>query len=563
MITKLTIENFKLFEHAEIDLSDPVVFIGPNNSGKTSALQALALWNLSVKKWVEKRGNSTASKRTGVTINRNELTFLPVRESRTIWRNTKVKSTRTDEKKKQRTENIYLNLIVKGQDFEKEWKVGLKLYYANPESFYCQLMDDSSEIPEEIAKLQVAILPPMSGLSESEDYFSQKGSIDSRIGIGKTAEVLRNLCYRVYDESTEKWEVLKEQMDELFGVIIIEPKLNPADGQLYMDYKNSEGIKLELLTAGRGMLQTLLLISFMLDNPGSIIMVDEPDAHLEILRQRQIFTVLQDIASRYGNQLIFATHSEIVMESAADLVAFIGKSPKSIDSQQRDFIRKSLTEISFDKYYLAELRKWIIFLEGDTDLQALKAFARKLDHPALDFLQSPFVEYSGNDYKRVNRLFSGLKDAVTDLSGFALFDRLDRTPDQCNNLAMHQWTGREIENYFAYPDVIMRWVDRMNPTLSLFPVIDSGVIWRKIKGKIPPDALKNLNEPYWKNHKASDEFLDIIFREYSEEKGGYVLLKKNEYHRLIEFMEPDEIDQEVIDVLDQIFRIASKAESEA
>ena len=41
MLTKLTIRNFKRFGEVEIELGNPVVFIGPNNSGKTSAMQAL------------------------------------------------------------------------------------------------------------------------------------------------------------------------------------------------------------------------------------------------------------------------------------------------------------------------------------------------------------------------------------------------------------------------------------------------------------------------------------------------------------------------------------------
>jgi len=69
MLTKLTIRNFKLFSEVAIDLADRVVFVGPNNSGKTSALQALALWNAGVRRWVEKRGEGNVPKeRAGVTI---------------------------------------------------------------------------------------------------------------------------------------------------------------------------------------------------------------------------------------------------------------------------------------------------------------------------------------------------------------------------------------------------------------------------------------------------------------------------------------------------------------
>lgn len=46
------IENFKRFgQRQRIELAHPAVLIGPNNCGKTSAIQALALWGQSVKTW--------------------------------------------------------------------------------------------------------------------------------------------------------------------------------------------------------------------------------------------------------------------------------------------------------------------------------------------------------------------------------------------------------------------------------------------------------------------------------------------------------------------------------
>jgi predicted ATP-dependent endonuclease of OLD family len=39
MLTQLIIRNFKLFDEVAIELGERVVFVGPNNSGKTSALQ--------------------------------------------------------------------------------------------------------------------------------------------------------------------------------------------------------------------------------------------------------------------------------------------------------------------------------------------------------------------------------------------------------------------------------------------------------------------------------------------------------------------------------------------
>ncbi len=75
MLTKLHIRHFKLFDDVEIELGERVVFIGPNNSGKTSALQALALWEIGIKRWLEKYGQEKKypSKRSGVVINRKDL----------------------------------------------------------------------------------------------------------------------------------------------------------------------------------------------------------------------------------------------------------------------------------------------------------------------------------------------------------------------------------------------------------------------------------------------------------------------------------------------------------
>ena len=58
MLTKLTVRNFKRFGRVEIELGNPMVFIGPNNSGKTTALQALAFWDIGLKRWNERDGVS-------------------------------------------------------------------------------------------------------------------------------------------------------------------------------------------------------------------------------------------------------------------------------------------------------------------------------------------------------------------------------------------------------------------------------------------------------------------------------------------------------------------------
>src|SRR5271165_2925280 len=104
MLTRLVIRNFKRFEDVEIPLSSPVVFIGPNNSGKTTALQALALWELGLRRWKEKRGTGAPEKRPGVNINRRDL-FVPGSEAKQLWRKLHVRDVQKLNGK-QETKNI-------------------------------------------------------------------------------------------------------------------------------------------------------------------------------------------------------------------------------------------------------------------------------------------------------------------------------------------------------------------------------------------------------------------------------------------------------------------------
>ena len=144
MITKFTISNFKRLDQVEIDLGHSAVFIGPNNSGRTSALQALALWDVGWRRWAEKRYDSRASERSGVVINRRDLNAVPVPSARLLWRDLHTMETSREEGK-QKTEKIFIRLRAEGVHHDQPWTCSLDFYYANEESFYCRLVEPSND----------------------------------------------------------------------------------------------------------------------------------------------------------------------------------------------------------------------------------------------------------------------------------------------------------------------------------------------------------------------------------------------------------------------------------
>lgn len=68
------------------------MLIGPNNCGKTSAIQALALWAQAVRTWYLARKVSTAKERTATALNRLAIVSVPVQRTRYFWHNTQVRT---------------------------------------------------------------------------------------------------------------------------------------------------------------------------------------------------------------------------------------------------------------------------------------------------------------------------------------------------------------------------------------------------------------------------------------------------------------------------------------
>jgi energy-coupling factor transporter ATP-binding protein EcfA2 len=582
MLTKLIVRNFKRFEDVEIELGNPVVFIGPNNLGKTTALQALALWEIGVRRWFERRvgRGRQPEKRPGVTINRRDLLAVPVPNANLLWRDLHVRSV-SRVKGKPFTQNIRIEVVVEGISAGKPWTCGLEFDYANEESFYCRPLHARERdtalrmpVPEAAGKVRVAFLPPMSGLA-SQEISLDPGTINVRIGEGRTADVLRNLCYQILNptnsEKTEKspdhrqarWKKLSDHILSLFGVELNPPEYIAERGEIVMSYRDKD-VTLDLSASGRGLQQTLLLLAYIYANPGAVLLLDEPDAHLEFLRQRQIYELITQEAISQGSQVIAATHSEVVLNEAAgrDLViAFVGEPHRLIDRGSQ--VLKSLTTLGFEQYYQAENKKWVLYLEGSTDLAILQAFAKAIDHPSSGFLERPFVCYVANQPAKAREHFYGLREAVPGLRGVALFDRLEVPVQAQGELLELMWQRREIENYLCMPSVLRAFA-RADLPEDLFGRAEAErrekLMDQIVRHLVPPVAWEDPNDTWWVNVKASDEFLDRVFREYFAKLGLPNLLDKTTYYKLAEFVPSNLVTDEVISKLDKIAETGAAAE---
>ena len=424
-------------------------------------------------------------------------------------------------------------------------------------------------IPGEAGDTTIAFLPPMSGLAATETRLDH-GAVSVRIGEARTAEVLRNLCYRIWEDRPEQWQKLVEQIDGLFGAELEPPRYIAERGEITMSYRE-RGVTLDLSSAGRGLQQTLLLLAYLHANPGAVLLLDEPDAHLEILRQRQIYLLLADTARESGGQVIAASHSEVLLNEAADkdlVIAFVGRPHRLAGGDRGSQVLKALREIGFDQYYQAEQTGWVLYLEGSTYLAVLRALARRLDHTeAIRALERPFVHYVANQPREVQRHFHGLREGIPHLRGVALFDRLDTAPPELHPIDCLVWKRREIESYICTRTTLESYAAAAAAAEVPGPLFAGPEVERRVRAMREAidkttAALEQLGKgsPWGPDTKVSDEFLTPLFRAYFGELGlPNDLMTKRSFYELAEHVPLDELDTEVREKLDAIAAVAASA----
>jgi AAA15 family ATPase/GTPase len=588
-IRYIEIENFKTFgKKIRIDLDHPAVLIGPNNAGKTSVVQALALWNRGIQAWYEKKGQPRQKdkrERISAGINRLNILEVPVSETRFFWNNTRVRKGNTPI---ELTINVGLENEGKLDDCRLVFKQrDSEIIYCRP----CKKTVSNEELLAYAAELRFSLLYPMSGI-ETEEPLVQEGMINVLMGQGQTAQVLRNLCFKVSEASKENrssdWDSIVKLMKRLFAIDLKEPRLNASRGTLVLKY-GQRGVEndLDISLAGRGLQQMLLILAYMYSHKGSILLIDEPDAHLEILRQKQVYEILKEIAHENNCQVVIATHSEVILDDAIDTNLTLLISGEAVNLATQTDMKNALRTFGIDHYYKAKVLPRILYVEGSTDLDMLKALAKKMNHPAYDILTLKVNYYYTQDttpedslesrldrvngaYVNFKQYFHTLKRFVPEFKGIAVFDSDKREVKEeiGEDLAVVYWKNYELENYFIMPEVILDFIATFynregklfKPTYhkSMKEIIDRRLLADVFAGDKAQlqefhNASKSLRRTLLKNIKMS-WFTQQVFEEFSHKEGQTILLKKGEFHQLLEYVKKEDIPKEVSEKLDLLVK---------
>lgn len=230
---------------------------------------------------------------------------------------------------------------------------------------------------------------------------------------------------------------------------------------------------------------------------------------------------------------------------------------ESTKKQSIRYIKKALTEIGWEKYYLAKVKGHILYLEGATDLQMLLYLANKLQHRVEHRLRVANVQYTSDNVPGTAiQNFMSLHEIFGDLKGLALFDNIPNLQEN-PRLKIICWQRRELENYFARPYLLLKHARLLNGKYTNFSQQElEDAMQRAISDYTLPAYLKNLEDEWWNTANLSDDWLDNIFKSFYNELNIPIGLNlKRDYYQLISLLDKDDIPAEVSEKLDAIYEL--------
>ena len=459
MIRKITIQNFKKFEHLTFELPDQLILVSPNNGGKTSVLQAISTWFELANFWLTPEQIFTENIELSrdaneeyqfKSLNLNDFSSAPLHDYEHLWTGKNVQEHASVELETER------------------WRVKFEIIFEQAEMARIRphknvLENDLDTLKSELtsdSRFDVIFVRSLSGLEQREPFRDQK-FINHQLAKGQAGTVLRNLIVQVSQDPLN-WQYLCQIVKNLFGYILLQPSI-PSGAYYHIYYQHRvEDQRYELVSAADGFLQVLLVLVTLLCRPSSLVLLDEPDAHLHILLQQRIYQELSRVAKRQHTQLLVSTHSEQLINAAsADELRVIAhdelvrlKHPRSA---------KNLMILDSTDVMNAELYGKVIYVEGKTDIPLLRVWSHTLSHNMSSTLENPFsIETAENKIKALTH-FRSLQYLVPRIRAVYLRDS-DNKPhapegEKPNGLLNLFWKNFEIESYLLHPSSIIRYLE--------------------------------------------------------------------------------------------------------
>lgn len=498
MLTGVHFYRFKQFRDGDIPLKSSGLNLvaGGNNSGKSSLLHGIAIWEFCKNVIRAEKGTGAflpSSRVQGVGLSAEEFSPINVPSLRHLWTNLYF------QKQYPETDGYTLRIRCHWERESQDRFLEFGLSLANDRLF---IKTTNSNLAPSDRIPVVAYLPPFAGITDKEVRVPL-ALRRRRIGEGLAGAVMRNILLDLQERNknqrsalqgnrkklpdselqklrkSDPWEILQDTLRRVFGAeLIVAPFSEEYHSYIRVDIAKGkiEGRRLkrypkyrprDIMVEGAGFLQWLSVYALAADPSIDVLLLDEPDAHLHPALQNEITRHLEHLAESTGKQVLVATHSSEILRSARPesiLEINTKRAPRFlIEERQKVRMLYGMGAEYAPKIDRIKRTRQVIFLEGTSDWSILSDLASRLGEN-LGEKWIPWLAPTGHKERR--QVFCALEEEIPGLFGISLRDRdtesrnsvdedlKDKTVGARENFIPLKWKRRNIESYLIHPRII-------------------------------------------------------------------------------------------------------------
>lgn len=460
---KIKIGKFKKIDDVEIELAPINIFIGANNSGKSSFIQGIQFSISACQTLGLLKANWTKDGKCTLSLDSKDYLYTPTNDISNLYHGSKLTGARLRRDRKtmkfdffdehrssieiSKGKNGGYTTVLKGK------QLGLSL--GNIEQPYCVYVPGIAGIPI-LEKYEVPIVVKKSAArGDSNNY-------------------LRNIIYTISNDD-EKWLSFISSVNKIYDNILIDVTFDSNVSEYIYVSVVVDKITLPLDSVGTGLLQIIQVFAYIEYFSPKIVLLDEPDSHIHPTKQK---TLAKELELRIQNnpniKIVFSTHSRYILEVLEDNAKVVHFQNGNVFSDVKgSSVLLDIGAADADYLFSKKELKYIIVTEDRVDnIKEKKEFLKKI-LIANGISENEFVLHSYESCTKVDfaKILEGfVRKQIPTAKVILHVDRdqkldsdeeLLKLRDKCkrSEILLFVTKYQEIESYFCTPEHISEVYD--------------------------------------------------------------------------------------------------------
>ena len=453
----IQIEKFKKINDVKVSLVSLNIFIGANNSGKSSFIQGVQ-FAISACQTLNLKGGTWLKGAKTLSLDSTEYLYTPTKHIEYLYHGKRLTGSRTKEAR-----DWMKFTLTDGKSSN------LRISRGKNGGFTTSLTGkELGEILSSIENPYCVYVPGIAGIPTQEKY-EVAITVKKSATRGDSNNYLRNILYAISQDQV-RWVSFKDSVNSIYANIGITADFDEHKSEFIHVYVTVDGIELPLDSVGTGLLQVIQIFAYIEYFSPRIILLDEPDSHIHPTKQKLLANELaRRAAANPDLRVVFSTHSRYILdalEAEANVVHF--QNGNAFQGVKGSNILLDIGAADADYLFAKKSLKYVVVTEDKVDeVESKKEFLKKF-LLANGLKEDEFVLHSYEGCTKVEfaRILQGfVRKQIPTAKVVLHIDRDQKVDDDrevlklkedCQNkdIAFFMTHYQEIESYFCTPQHI-------------------------------------------------------------------------------------------------------------